>query len=91
MFVFTFLSIQRKIGLLKASRSGVIPVQENSKMRFFISIFILTKCQANMCEGATDPNQVGSLSRHYRDLYDYPAKILCSARFQRLIKIVRSG
>ena len=29
MFVFTFLSIQRKIGLLKASRSGVIPAQEN--------------------------------------------------------------
>ena len=27
-------------------------------------------------------NQVGSLNRHYRDLYDYPAKILCSATFQ---------
>ena len=51
-------------------------------MRFFIFIFILTKCQANMCEGATDMNQVGSLNRHYRDLYDYPAKILCSATFQ---------
>ena len=35
-----------------------------------------------MCEGATDMNQVGSLNRHYRDLYDYPAKILCSATFQ---------
>ena len=82
MFVFTFLSIQRKIGLLKASRNGVVPVQENLKMRFFNFIFILTKCQANMCERATDPNQVGSLSRHYRDLYDYPAKILCSVTFQ---------
>ena len=51
-------------------------------MRFFNFIFILTKCQANMCEGATDMNQVGSLNRHYRDLYDYPAKILCSATFQ---------
>ena len=35
-----------------------------------------------MCERATDMNQVGSLNRHYRDLYDYPAKILCSATFQ---------
>ena len=51
-------------------------------MRFFKFIFILTKCQANMCEGATDMNHVGSLNRHYRDLYDYPAKILCSATFQ---------
>ena len=86
MFVFTFLSIQRKIGLLKASRSEVKSSQENLKMRFFNFIFILTKCQANMCEGATDPNQVGSLNRHYRDLYDYPAKILCSATFQRFNK-----
>ena len=27
-------------------------------------------------------NLVGSLNRHYRDLYDYPAKVLCSATFQ---------
>jgi len=51
-------------------------------MRFFNFIFILTKCQANMCEGVSDSNQVGSLNRHYRELYDYPAKILCSATFQ---------